>query len=99
MDKLTNMIRLILIALIVGSEAASVGPTQYLTEEPSDVTATTGDKVRLNCQVDNRQGTCQWTRDGFGRRSQIACSHIQGKAECINCFDTKRATNCEYGKG
>ena len=66
MDKLTNMIRLILIALIVGSEAASVGPTQYLTEEPSDVTATTGDKVRLNCQVDNRQGTCQWTRDGFG---------------------------------
>ena len=65
MDKLANMIRLIL-TLIVGSEAASVSRTQYLRVEPSDVTATTGDRVRFNCQVHNRQGTCQWTREGFG---------------------------------
>ena len=66
MDKLANMIRFLLALLIVGSEAASVSQTQYLTEEPSDVTATTGDRIRFNCQVHNRQGSCQWTRDGFG---------------------------------
>lgn len=60
------MIRFLLAILIVGSEAASVSQTQYLTVEPSNVTATTGDRIRFNCQVHNRQGSCQWTRDGFG---------------------------------
>ena len=66
MDKLNKIFSFSLLILIVGSEAASVSQTQYLRVEPSDVTATTGDTIRFNCQVTNKQGTCQWTRNGFG---------------------------------
>ena len=35
-------------------------------KEPSNVSATLGDIVRLPCLVKNRTGDCQWTKDGFG---------------------------------
>ena len=55
-----------LLLLVVGSQAASLNLRQHFTEEPSDITATTGDKVRFSCRVENRQGSCQWTQNGFG---------------------------------
>lgn len=39
---------------------------QFFTKEPSDVSATQGEKVTLPCQVENKGGVLQWTRDGFG---------------------------------
>jgi len=39
---------------------------QFFTREPSDVAATEGGKVVLPCQVENKGGVLQWTRDGFG---------------------------------
>ncbi|XP_054169290.1 irregular chiasm C-roughest protein-like [Oppia nitens] len=39
---------------------------QRFAIEPSDKTAIVGDTVILPCRVDHKQGTLQWTRDGFG---------------------------------
>jgi hypothetical protein len=46
---------------------ALCGPTgQYFVTEPADVIAVSGDHLKLECVVGNRQGKCQWTKDGFG---------------------------------
>ena len=37
-----------------------------ISSPPSDVIAVSGEKARLVCSVQNRQGPCQWTKDGFG---------------------------------
>jgi len=42
------------------------GQQQFFSREPSDVAATEGGKVVLPCQVQNKGGVLQWTRDGFG---------------------------------
>lgn len=39
---------------------------QYFIGEPSDFVGTSGETVTLPCRVGNRQGPCQWTRDGLG---------------------------------
>lgn len=39
---------------------------QVFNREPSDVAATLGGKVILPCQVENKGGVLQWTRDEFG---------------------------------
>lgn len=46
--------------------AGTKGQQQFFTREPSDVAATQGGKVVLPCQVQNKGGVLQWTRDGFG---------------------------------
>ena len=43
---------------------ATVG--QYFLVEPSDVIFQSGDDLQLPCTVGNKQGACQWTKDGFG---------------------------------
>ena len=52
--------------LLIGAEAASLGLPQYFVKEPSDTVGTTGEKIRFRCEVQNRQGSCQWTKNGFG---------------------------------
>ena len=42
------------------------GEEQYFMSEPSDLVATVGETVALPCRVRNRQGPCQWTREGLG---------------------------------
>ena len=39
--------------------------TQYFIEVPENQTVTEGDNLLLRCQVGNRQGVVQWTRNGF----------------------------------
>ena len=39
---------------------------QTFLRQPVDQTAKQGDHVTLPCQVENKRGMLQWTRDGFG---------------------------------
>ena len=39
---------------------------QAFVREPKNQIATVGDHVTLPCQVVNKRGVLQWTRDGFG---------------------------------
>ena len=39
--------------------------TQYYIEVPKNQTVNEGDTILLRCQVGNRQGVVQWTRNGF----------------------------------
>ena len=41
-------------------------PPQEFLREPNDQTAKVGDHVTLPCQVTNKKGMLQWTRDQFG---------------------------------
>ena len=43
----------------------SVTSTQYIQVAPSNTTVSEGSLARLQCQVANKVGDCQWTRDGF----------------------------------
>ena len=50
-----------LVVFLVCSEAK-----QYFSQEPEDVSVAAGETLVLPCQVTERRGKCQWTRDGFG---------------------------------
>ena len=39
---------------------------QTFLRQPVDQTAKQGEHVTLPCQVENKRGMLQWTRDGFG---------------------------------
>eukprot|EP00092_Neocalanus_flemingeri_P006214 GFUD01006688.1.p1 GENE.GFUD01006688.1~~GFUD01006688.1.p1 ORF type:complete len:620 (-),score=142.32 GFUD01006688.1:112-1971(-) len=39
---------------------------QYFISEPADVIGQAGETLALPCLVGNKQGSCQWTRDGLG---------------------------------
>lgn len=41
-------------------------PPQRFAIEPQSKVATIGEDVVLACRVENKVGTLQWTRDGFG---------------------------------
>ena len=42
------------------------GPArQYIEVAPANTTVSEGSRARLHCQVANKAGVCQWTRDGF----------------------------------
>ena len=45
---------------------AVTGGQQEFLEQPENITVREGEEVRLNCVVDNKAGTLQWTRDDFG---------------------------------
>lgn len=53
-------------AKLIGMISMVFGQQQFFTKEPTDVEATQGGKVVLPCQVQNKVGVLQWTRDGFG---------------------------------
>ena len=42
------------------------GLVQTFIRQPVDQTAKQGEHVTLPCQVENKRGMLQWTRDGFG---------------------------------
>ena len=42
------------------------GLVQTFIRQPVDQTARQGEHVTLPCQVENKRGMLQWTRDGFG---------------------------------
>ena len=47
--------------------AAGTGiPPQEFIRQPPDKTAVIGGHIILPCQVKNKRGMLQWTRDGFG---------------------------------
>ena len=39
---------------------------QYFITVPRDVVFKSGEDLKLPCTVGNKQGACQWTKDGFG---------------------------------
>lgn len=58
-----NLSNLIIILLSI---SICQGEQQYFIKEPEDITAISGEKVILPCNVENKQGLLQWTKDGFG---------------------------------
>ena len=46
--------------------AGSRIPPQEFIRQPPDKTAVIGGHIILPCQVKNKRGMLQWTRDGFG---------------------------------
>lgn len=49
-----------------GSNRRGNRPPQRFAIEPQSKVATIGEDVVLACRVENKVGTLQWTRDGFG---------------------------------
>jgi len=47
-------------------ETVSGGREQYFVKQPEDVTVVAGEKAILTCIVDFKEGSLQWTKDGFG---------------------------------
>ena len=45
---------------------AVTGGQQEFLDQPESITVREGGEVRLNCVVNNKLGTLQWTRDDFG---------------------------------
>jgi len=64
----SRMLLVVLVVLTSMSSSITTGRTtlQYFVRQPTDVRATLGEQVRLPCQVRNKTGACQWTKDGFG---------------------------------
>jgi len=58
--------KLLVILTAVLKVVLSVPTGQYFTTEPEDAIATSGHHLRLKCEIANRKGACQWTKDGFG---------------------------------
>ena len=48
------------------SSSSSLMTHQVISLHPSDTQVASGNKVVLNCRVENREGSCQWTKNGFG---------------------------------
>ena len=71
---LSNKLTLFLVGILLSAiESSSVSlssssspVTQVISSQPSDVIAVSGERARLLCSVQHRQGPCQWTKDGFG---------------------------------
>jgi hypothetical protein len=57
-------ILLVVFPLSLCMSAASKG--QYFLTQPKDVVFKAGEDLKLPCTIGNKEGACQWTRDGFG---------------------------------
>lgn len=53
------------------------GQLQYFRVQPRDVKVHEGGEVTMQCEVANRAGFVQWTKDGFalGKLVQISYHH------------------------
>lgn len=87
--------------LAVLTEAATSG--QYFITEPKDVTFKSGEHLKLPCAVGNKQGACQWTKDGFGMGINPTLpgfprfSMGEGESECfLNIFPVLPADEGVY---
>ena len=60
-----NWSKQLFVVLGLTSVVTGVPPQEFL-REPNDQTAKVGDHVTLPCQVTNKKGMLQWTRDQFG---------------------------------
>jgi len=56
----------IFVALQLALTVTARSSVQYFKTEPKDVTFKSGEHLMMPCAVGNRQGACQWTKDGFG---------------------------------
>ena len=48
-----------------GLLVVTAGQQEFL-DQPENITVVEGGEVRLDCVVNNKLGTLQWTRDDFG---------------------------------
>ena len=64
--KMTRFWSILLVLLSFLSPSDSSSSSQVISNSLTDVTSVMGDRLRLNCTVPNRQGSCQWTKNGFG---------------------------------
>ena len=87
--------------LAVLTKAATSG--QYFITEPKDVTFKSGEHLKLPCSVGNKQGACQWTKDGFGMGINPTLpgfprfSMGEGESECfLNIFPVLPADEGVY---
>ena len=64
--KMTSFWSILLVLLSFLSPSDSSSSSQVISNSLTDVTSVMGDRLRLNCTVPNRQGSCQWTKNGFG---------------------------------
>jgi len=76
---------------------------QYFITEPKDVTFKSGSDLKLPCKVGNKQGACQWTKDGFGMGIDPALpgfprfSMGEGESECfLNIYNVQPADEGVY---
>ena len=56
----------ILLCLQLALAVKAENSEQYFITEPDNVTLQSGESLELPCVVGNRQGACQWTKDGLG---------------------------------
>lgn len=56
--KSSGLLIVLLVTTVTGQQSFSSEPEDYVVRE--------GDDVRLSCVVQDKVGTLQWTRDGFG---------------------------------
>ena len=79
---------------LIASNVEALVPQQF-RRTPDNQTATEGDKVTLACSIINKNGTLQWTRDGFGlgtdrdltgyERYRMQGSEDEGKSYYLSC--------------
>ena len=57
---------LMLLFFVIACVSGNGIPLQKFIRQPPDKTAVIGGHIILPCQVKNKRGMLQWTRDGFG---------------------------------
>ena len=57
---------LMLLFFVIACVSGNGIPPQEFIRQPPDKTAVIGGHIILPCQVKNKRGMLQWTRDGFG---------------------------------
>ena len=65
---------------------AVTGGQQEFLEQPENITVREGEEVRLNCVVDNKAGTLQWTRDDFGLGTSRELAGYSRSENILNLF-------------
>lgn len=92
---------LLVVELLVSVSSETRG--QYFITEPTDVTFKSGDDLKLPCSVGNKQGACQWTKDGFGMGVDPTLpgfprlSMGEGESECfLNIYNVQPADEGVY---
>ena len=72
---------------------AFAGGKQEFLDQPENITVREGGEVRLNCVVNNKLGTLQWTRDDFGlgtSRELAGYSRLENILILLSLIETKK---------
>ena len=62
------------------------GGQQEFLEQPENITVREGGEVRLDCVVNNKAGTLQWTRDDFGLGTSRELAGYSRLENILNLF-------------